>query len=191
MLGQLGLLCRRHAPSSSGRLCSPLSPRGLARWRLQACRVAVVSTYPPKNCGVATFTAALLDELRDHGDLPPGCSVGVVALADPSDELTYRDPIVHYDLRYDLLMPSPAMLEAVHFIHKAGYSHVIIQQARLPGLLGCRLARDAREAPPEVHLALLPGRQVELGLGPIRGVAHANCLLAHVRLASSSKAVCT
>jgi hypothetical protein len=28
-------------------------------------------------------------------------------------------------------MPSTAILEAVHFIHKAGYSHVIIQQARM------------------------------------------------------------
>lgn len=98
--------------------------------RAQACKVAVVSTYPPKNCGVATFTAALLDELRDHGELPDGCHVGVVALADPADELAYTDPIVEFDLRYDLAYPSPAMLEAVHFIHKAGYSHVIIQQAR-------------------------------------------------------------
>jgi hypothetical protein len=96
----------------------------------QACKVAVVSTWPPKNCGVATFSAALLEELRAHAQLPASCSVGVIALADPADELAYIDPIVHYDLRYDLDMPSPAMLEAVHFIHKAGYTHVIIQQVR-------------------------------------------------------------
>ena len=60
----------------------------------------------------------------------PWCAVGVVALADPADELAYADQIVEYDLRYDLDMPSPAMLDAVHFIHKAGYSHVVIQQAR-------------------------------------------------------------
>ena len=100
----------------------------LARTPQGACKVAVVSTFPPKACGLATFTAALLEPLRAHAGLPRGCSVGVIALADPADQLAYTDPIVEYDLRYDLDMPSPAMLDAVHFIHKAGYSHVIIQQ---------------------------------------------------------------
>jgi hypothetical protein len=98
--------------------------------------VAVVSTFPPKNCGLATFTAALLEPLRAHAGLPPGCAVGVVALADPADDLAYVDPIVEYDLRYDLDMPSPAMLDAVHFIHKAGYSHVVIQQVGALRVLG-------------------------------------------------------
>lgn len=31
-------------------------------------------------------------------------------------------------------MPSGRMLEAVHFIHKAGYSHIIIQQVLLQSL---------------------------------------------------------
>lgn len=61
----------------------------------------MVSTYLPKNCGIATFTAALLDRLRDHTALPTGCEIGVVAIADPVDELVYTDPIVHYDLRID------------------------------------------------------------------------------------------
>ena len=63
---------------------------------------------------------------------PPvqGCHVGVIALSDPADVLLYDDPLVDYDLRYDLNTPSPAFLDAVHFVHKTAYSHVIIQQVR-------------------------------------------------------------
>ena len=57
-----------------------------------------------------------------------GCHVGVIALSDPADRLLYKDPIVDYDLRYDLDTPSVSILEAVHFLHKASYTHVIIQQ---------------------------------------------------------------
>ncbi|CAL8465900.1 g5436 [Coccomyxa elongata] len=93
-----------------------------------ACKVAVISTYPPKNCGIATFTAALLARLRAHAKLPASCEIGVIAISEWSDRLLYTDPIVHYDLRVEAAMPSRSMLEAVHFIHKAGYTHVIIQQ---------------------------------------------------------------
>ena len=58
-----------------------------------------------------------------------GCTVGVVALSDPEDQLVYTDLVVDYDLRYDLDTPSVAMQQAVHFMHKAAYTHVIIQQA--------------------------------------------------------------
>jgi hypothetical protein len=90
--------------------------------------VAVVSTFPPKYCGLATFTAALLQRLRGHPGLPGACHIGVVALADPAEGLAYTDAAVDYELKLDLDMPSPAMLEAVHFMHKTGYTHVIIQQ---------------------------------------------------------------
>lgn len=66
-----------------------------------ACKVAVVSTYPPKKCGLATFTAELLARLRAHPELPNSCDFGVIAISDPSDRLLYTDPIVHYDLRPD------------------------------------------------------------------------------------------
>ena len=62
------------------------------------------------------------------GTLVQGCHVGIVALSDPADELLYSDPFVDLDLRYDLNMPSMAILEAVHFLHKAAYTHVVIQQ---------------------------------------------------------------
>ena len=34
------------------------------------CKVALVSTYAPKNCGLATFTAALVQQLRTSLGLP-------------------------------------------------------------------------------------------------------------------------
>ena len=55
--------------------------------------------------------------------------MGVIALSDPEDQLLYTDPVVDYDLRYDLDTPSVAMQQAVHFMHKAAYTHVILQQA--------------------------------------------------------------
>ena len=61
----------------------------------------MLSTYPPKNCGLATFTAALLTHLRGHPGLPPSCEIEVIALSDPSDRLVYTDPIVKYELRVD------------------------------------------------------------------------------------------
>lgn len=65
-----------------------------------------MSTFTPKNCGLATFTAALLARLREHSDLPAGCEIGVIALSDPSDRHVYTDPIVHYDLRIDSVSAS-------------------------------------------------------------------------------------
>ena len=55
--------------------------------------------------------------------------MGVIALSDPEDHLLYTDLVVDYDLRYDLDTPSVAMQQAVHFMHKAAYTHVILQQA--------------------------------------------------------------
>ena len=109
----------------------------------QACSVVVVSTFPPKHCGLATFSAALLRALRGHPGLPPGgCAFGVIAIVDPADDDAHAatDPAVVYRLRLDKRHPSPAMLQAVHFIHKAGYSHVVIQQARLCPATGMHLA---------------------------------------------------
>lgn len=108
-----------------------------------------MSTFPPKQCGLATFTASLLGALRSTGthDHPQGITFGIIALSDPRDGIVYDGPALDYELRLDRHMPSPAMLQAVHFIHKAGYSHVIIQQVGKT----LRLAR----------LACRPGRHVQ------------------------------
>ena len=87
-----------------------------------------MSTYPPKHCGLATFTHALIQALHGHEALPQQCHIGIIALSDPSDNLVYTDPAVDFDLRYDHTAPSQAMVDAVHYIHKAAYTHIIIQQ---------------------------------------------------------------
>lgn len=78
------------------------------------CKVAVVSTYPPKNCGLASFTAALLAQLRVHPTIMSGCEMGVIALSDPSDHLIYIDPVVHFDMRVDSVS---ALVPNSHLMH--------------------------------------------------------------------------
>ena len=90
-----------------------------------------MSTFPPKKCGLATFTVSLLGALRSSALSPRGTTFGIVVLSNPRDSIVYDDPAMDYELRLDRRMPSPAMLQAVHFIHKAGYSHVIIQQVNM------------------------------------------------------------
>ncbi|HZU20839.1 MAG TPA: glycosyltransferase [Gaiellaceae bacterium] len=44
-----------------------------------AARIALVGTYPPTKCGIATFNASLAESLRR---VEPRCEIGVVACAD-------------------------------------------------------------------------------------------------------------
>ena len=53
-----------------------------------ALRVAVIGTYPPRKCGIATFTGDLVEQLRVHN---PEIAVDVYALERPGDGLDYRD----------------------------------------------------------------------------------------------------
>lgn len=52
-----------------------------------------LSTFPPTECGLATFTAALLAELRDG---PPACEVGVVRLSDGNSPGRPGGTVVHH-----------------------------------------------------------------------------------------------
>lgn len=56
----------------------------------------VLSTYPPTQCGLATFTAALTTALRSPGDV-----IDIVALVDSPDEHKVGEP-VHLWIRGDL-----------------------------------------------------------------------------------------
>ena len=86
--------------------------------------------------------------------LAQGCHVGIIALSGSVDHLLYSDPLVDYDLRYDLMSsPSGAMLEAVHFMHKAAYTHVIIQQVRCAAPhMGGPQYPSLQDAAPNLHL---------------------------------------
>ena len=66
---------------------------------------AVVSTFPPTPCGVATFSAALCQGLAHHGD-----HVTVVRVGETSGE---RDPRVVAALSDSFPTPAPAAMEAL------------------------------------------------------------------------------
>jgi glycosyltransferase involved in cell wall biosynthesis len=66
------------------RSCEPTlelaSPSGAGRFRWSSPRIALVGTYPPTKCGIATFNASLRHALIAAR---PGLRVGIVACTDP------------------------------------------------------------------------------------------------------------
>lgn len=50
-------------------------------------RVAMISTYPPRRCGIASFTESLCESLA------PAVDTVVVAVNDPNAEYDYRSPV--------------------------------------------------------------------------------------------------
>ena len=58
-------------PADRGKLSSNSDP--LHVMQAPNCKAALISTYVPKNCGLATFTHALVQELRVSQGLPQVC----------------------------------------------------------------------------------------------------------------------
>jgi hypothetical protein len=67
----------------------------------------LVSTYPPRQCGIATFTAALCQALsQGQNNIPPG----VMALTNTASEYQYPPEVV-FEIRQNQLdgMSSPVV----------------------------------------------------------------------------------
>ncbi|WP_188116243.1 glycosyltransferase [Salinispora cortesiana] len=83
-------------------------------------RIAVVSTYLPRRCGLATFAHDLVGALRDA---EPNCEVDVIAVGPPNSAFVYP-PIVAHALRNTSIASYHA---AASFINNGGYDVVSLQ----------------------------------------------------------------
>jgi len=61
---------------------------GIDLHRTKSVRIALVGTFAPRKCGIATFTADIADRLREFH---PDVGVDVYALDDPAAPLTYPE----------------------------------------------------------------------------------------------------
>jgi len=57
--------------------------------------VALIGTFAPRKCGIATFTTDIFEKLRDH---QPDIGVDVYALDDPASPLTYENVVDTIDI---------------------------------------------------------------------------------------------
>jgi hypothetical protein len=89
----------------------------------ETMRVAIISTYPPRACGIATFSRDLLQALRDAD---PSVTVGVVSIvrdrrSPPAAEVLH---VIRQDVRADYTTASAAIdawgADAVLIEHEYG-----------------------------------------------------------------------
>ena len=82
-------------------------------------RIALVGTYLPRKCGIATFTADIHDKL---GEFHPGIAVDVYALDDP------RQPLAYHGIAGTIAANNPADYAAVaRRINESGADAVWLQ----------------------------------------------------------------
>ncbi len=81
-------------------------------------QVAFVSTYPPTECGLATFTADVLQAVERHG------WDGVVVSADHETRIEHPDPRVVYQIRRE---ETADYIEAAHQVNRSAVRVVSLQ----------------------------------------------------------------
>ncbi|MGI6664947.1 MAG: glycosyltransferase family 4 protein [Christensenellaceae bacterium] len=80
-------------------------------------KTAFVSTYPPRECGIATFTEDIIRELKKMDDV----EVGIVALND--DAYRYPEDVVHVLEQQE----KEAYLHAAKYLNKSPYQVVMVE----------------------------------------------------------------
>ncbi len=83
-------------------------------------RVLVLGSYPPRQCGIATFTKDVVDSLRQRSDM----SSEVIAVDEPTGESRLYEPIVIARMRRD----HPSSYADVAALINASPPHVLMVQ---------------------------------------------------------------
>ena len=83
-------------------------------------RIAVISSYPPQKCGIATFTEDLRDALLRTGD---AVTVDVIAVAEDPEQVAYGPEVVWTIERNSWT----SYEEAARFIDSRGYDAISLQ----------------------------------------------------------------
>lgn len=101
-MGELTERCRRegvHRPGATdrSRTRGPLTPGDGPRVAGEPTRsVALVGTYPPTRCGIATFTSNLRAAITDPATGGGGWSVGVVRVLDEEEPVGAAEVVAHW-----------------------------------------------------------------------------------------------
>jgi len=59
---------------------------------MDACKIAFISTFPPRECGIATFTQDLVTAIDDL--FHPKIQTQVIAMTHANHEEAYSDPVI-------------------------------------------------------------------------------------------------
>jgi glycosyltransferase involved in cell wall biosynthesis len=96
------------------------------------CRIAVISTFPPKHCGIAQFTNSILKGLQ-HDE--KNCSIHVLPLIELGTERLYLNLTLPERVQIPALIPqsfqgidSQAYLDLARYIRLQEYDSVLVQQ---------------------------------------------------------------
>lgn len=93
----------------------------------KSCHVGVITTWPPRNCGIAEFSKKFVDGLKDTALFRDNCSLEIIALA-VTDGSEYRADSIVTPLIVDRSSPSVAFHQLSKYINTGRFTHVIIEQ---------------------------------------------------------------
>lgn len=98
----------------------------------KGCHLAIVSTYPPRKCGIAEFCKHFVESLSKNSLFAEHCSFEILALIDPlqtksSDDLMFDVPFVT-PIVLDTNIPSKAFWNCALYINQGSFTHLIMQQ---------------------------------------------------------------
>lgn len=93
-----------------------------------SCHVAFLTTWPPRNCGIAEFSKSFVQGLFKTPLFTDNCSIEIIALSISDAEEYRNDPLVT-PLIIDRTSPSAAFYDLAKYLNEGDrFTHLIIQQ---------------------------------------------------------------